>query len=111
MAEHREEFILALVSLRQFGEPDFEFALEFDAFGDVANEASGVEKLAAFPVAAGVDEDVPDRAVLASERGREVVNDLAAHQAVPEFVEALAVHEEIDELAADVFGCRVSEQS
>ncbi len=68
MPQHREEFVLALIGLREFGESDLEFAFQFHAFGHVANEASRVDKLAVFPQPARMDENVLDRSVLASQR-------------------------------------------
>src|SRR5271154_4555114 len=49
MPEHREEFVLALICLRQLGEPDFELLFQRDAFRYVANEASRVQKLVVLP--------------------------------------------------------------
>ncbi len=110
MPQHREEFVLALIGLREFSEPDFQFAFQFDAFGHVANEASRVDELAVFPQPARMDEDVLDRSVFASQRRLEVVDDLAAHQPVPELVEPLALDVKIGEVTADVFRRSVAEQ-
>src|ERR1700722_605587 len=57
-----------------------------------------------------MDEDVLDRSVFASQRRLEVVDNFAAHEAVPELVETLALDVKFGEVMADVHVRRVSQQ-
>src|SRR5271155_386564 len=111
MAEHRKEFVLALIGLGQLGQPDFQLLFQRDAFRHVANEASRVQQLVVLPQPARVDENVLDRSVLTSQRRLEVVDDFAAHQPGPELGVAVSIDVKFGELMADVFIGSVSEQS
>src|SRR5690349_13632637 len=80
------------------------------AFGDVAREAARVDKLTVFEVAAGVDAHDLDRTVLATQPRFVVAHHLTFAQPVENVFDRFAVDMKIDDVAADVFLARVTDQ-
>ena len=77
--------------------------LEAPRFGDVADEASGVDELVIFPASVGIDHHLLDGFVLASKIGREVVDVFTPHQPGPELLKHFWIDVELAQGMADVF--------
>src|ERR1700740_2831749 len=72
-------------------------------FGNVSNEATGVNKFSIFPKAIGVDDDLLDGTVFAAKLRRKIVYVLSPHQLRPELFENVLVGMERAEGMANVF--------
>src|SRR5215472_13745373 len=103
MTQHRQEFISLAIGLGELRVPPLKFTFQANAVAHVADKTPRVNEFAFFPKNAGMDQNLFDRPVLASQRRWEIVDDLPLREPAPELLKDLRPFKQRGERTADIF--------